>query len=124
LLEARDDLWADADDARDRPLQLLAADRREVELLLRRVGDEAPVPHRRVERPPQRLAAFLGHARRGDDRPPHRDVARQHVEDLALLSRPRQFRQLGEGEQVYFLPKPFSLQQLAGKVKEVMRAAP
>jgi two-component system cell cycle sensor histidine kinase/response regulator CckA len=32
-------------------------------------------------------------------------------------------KRLGEGEQVHFLPKPFSLQQLAGKVKEVMRAS-
>ena len=32
------------------------------------------------------------------------------------------FRQhLDEGEEVHFLPKPFSLQQLAGKVKEVMQ---
>jgi len=29
-------------------------------------------------------------------------------------------KRLGEGETVHFLPKPFSLQQLAGKVKEVM----
>ena len=33
------------------------------------------------------------------------------------------FRQkLGEGVQVEFLSKPFTLQQLAGKVKEVMEA--
>jgi two-component system cell cycle sensor histidine kinase/response regulator CckA len=32
-------------------------------------------------------------------------------------------KRLGEGEQVHFLPKPFSLQQLAGKVKEVMHAS-
>ena len=27
---------------------------------------------------------------------------------------------LGEGQDIHFLPKPFSLAQLAGKVKEVM----
>jgi two-component system cell cycle sensor histidine kinase/response regulator CckA len=32
-------------------------------------------------------------------------------------------KRLGEGETVHFLPKPFSLQQLAGKVKEVMSEA-
>ena len=30
-------------------------------------------------------------------------------------------QQLDDGEEIYFLPKPFSLKQLAGKVKEVMR---
>lgn len=30
-------------------------------------------------------------------------------------------KNLDEGEVVHFLPKPFSLQQLAGKVKEVMQ---
>jgi two-component system cell cycle sensor histidine kinase/response regulator CckA len=32
-------------------------------------------------------------------------------------------KRLGEGAEIHFLPKPFSLSQLAEKVKEVMRAA-
>jgi len=31
---------------------------------------------------------------------------------------------LGEGQDIHFLPKPFSLTQLAGKVKEVMERVP
>ena len=35
------------------------------------------------------------------------------------------FRQrLDDGAEVHFLPKPFSLQELAGKVKEVMSGGP
>ncbi len=32
-------------------------------------------------------------------------------------------QQIDVGEGIHFLPKPFSLKQLAGKVKDVMRAA-
>jgi two-component system cell cycle sensor histidine kinase/response regulator CckA len=31
---------------------------------------------------------------------------------------------LGEGQDIHFLPKPFSLTRLAGKVKEVMERVP
>jgi len=31
---------------------------------------------------------------------------------------------LGEGQDIHFLPKPFPLTQLAGKVKEVMERVP
>ena len=42
----------------------------------------------------------------------------------AAMSAEDDFRKrLGEGAEIHFLPKPFSLSQLAEKVKEVMRAA-
>ena len=33
-------------------------------------------------------------------------------------------KRLGDERDIHFLPKPFSLKQLAGKVKEVMQAEP
>lgn len=33
-------------------------------------------------------------------------------------------KRLGESQDIHFLPKPFSLSQLAGKVKEVMDRGP
>ncbi|MBT5944500.1 MAG: hypothetical protein HOG93_07725, partial [Rhodospirillaceae bacterium] len=45
--------------------------------------------------------------------------------DRILVDDEETFRnRLGEDQDIHFLPKPFSLAQLAGKVKEVMDRVP
>ena len=69
----------------DQLLDLLAGDRRDLELRLLGVGEEVRILHRVHERLAQRLGAVVRHAGRRQKGPPHHLPREDQLEDLLLV---------------------------------------